>query len=88
MPTITKKEYEEYKKLCYDRDHGRFLTPDGLRLLCEGLNRDPELIGKHMLETLEKMRRDNPIIRVADDVVLPSEYIQETDEITLDMLRV
>ena len=42
MPTISKKEYEEYKSLCYDRDHGRILTPDGLRLICEGLNRDPE----------------------------------------------
>lgn len=30
MPTISKKEYEEYKSLCYDRDHGRILTPDGL----------------------------------------------------------
>ena len=48
MPTISKKEYEEYKSLCYDRDHGRILTPDGLRLICEGLNRDPEAIGKHI----------------------------------------
>lgn len=31
---------------------------------------------------------DNPIIRVADNCVLPSEYIQETNEITLDMLSV
>ena len=29
---------------------------------------------------------DNPIIRVADDAILPSEYIQAVDEITLDML--
>ena len=39
MPTISKKEYEEYKKLCYDRDHGRFLTSDGLRLICESYNK-------------------------------------------------
>lgn len=26
MPTISKNEYEEYKKSCYNRDHGRFLT--------------------------------------------------------------
>ena len=58
MPTISKKEYEEYKSLCYDRNHGRILTPDGLRLICEGLNRDPEAIGKHMLETLAKMRQE------------------------------
>ncbi len=63
MPTISKKEYEEYKSLCYDRDHGRILTPDGLRLICEGLNRDPEAIGKHMLETLAKMRQWRQIRR-------------------------
>ena len=58
MPTISKKEYEEDKSLCYDRDNERILTPDGLRLICEGLNRDPEAIGKHMLETLAKMRQE------------------------------
>ena len=30
---------------------------------------------------------DNPIIRVADDAILPSEYIQGVEKITLDMLR-
>ena len=39
MPTITKREFEDYRKMCYDRDHGRFLTPNGLRVICEGLNR-------------------------------------------------
>lgn len=29
---------------------------------------------------------DNPIIRVADDAILPSEYIQSVEKITLDML--
>lgn len=56
MPTITKKELEDYKKMCYDRDHGRLLTPDGLRLICDGLNRDPEAVGKHFLEVLAKMQ--------------------------------
>ena len=54
MPTITKKEYEEYRKLCKDRDNGRILTPDGLKLICESLKRNPEAIGKHMLETYIK----------------------------------
>lgn len=58
MPTITKKELEEYRKLCKDRDNGRILTPDGLRVVCEGLNRDPEAIGKHMLETLARMQKE------------------------------
>ena len=33
----------------------RILTPDGLRLICDGLNRDPEAIGKHFLEVLAKL---------------------------------
>lgn len=56
MPTITKKELEDYKKMCYDREHGRLLTVDGLRLICDELNRDPEAIGKHFLETLARIQ--------------------------------
>lgn len=56
MPTITKKELEEYRQLCKDRDNGRFLTSDGLRLVCEGLNRDPEAIGRHFLEVLARFQ--------------------------------
>lgn len=56
MPTITKKELEEYRQLCKDRDKGRILTPDGLKLVCEGLNRDPEAIGKHFLEVLARFQ--------------------------------
>lgn len=55
MPTITKKEFEEYRQMCDDKNKGRILTPDGLRLICDGLNRDPEAIGKHFLEMLAKM---------------------------------
>lgn len=55
MPTISKKEYEDYRKLCYDRDHGRILTSDGLRLICESYNKNPEAIGKHLLETLARI---------------------------------
>ena len=56
MPTISKKELEDYRQLCKARDNGRILTPDGLRVICEGLNRDPEAIGKHMLEALARMQ--------------------------------
>ena len=55
MPTISKKEYEEYKKLCYDSDHGRFLTSDELRLICESYNKNPEAIGMLMLEALARI---------------------------------
>ena len=56
MPTTTKKHYEEYEQLRRDRDNGRILTPDGLRLFCAGFNNDPEAIEKHMLETLARMQ--------------------------------
>lgn len=55
MATITKRQFEEYKQFCRDRENGRLLTKDGLRLVCEGLNRDPEAIGKHFLEVLSRM---------------------------------
>ena len=58
MPTISKKELENYRQLCKSRDNGRILTPDGLRVICEGLNRDPEAIGKHMLEALARMQNN------------------------------
>ena len=56
MPTISKKELEDYRQLCKARDNGRILTPDGLRVICEGLNRDPEAIGKHLLEVLTRIQ--------------------------------
>lgn len=56
MEKLTKKQIEDYRKLCYERDHGRLLTPDGLRFICEANNMDPEAIGKHLLECLAHMR--------------------------------
>lgn len=56
MPTISKKELEDYQQLCKDRNNGRILTPDGLRLVCEAYKNDPEAIGKHMLEILARMQ--------------------------------
>lgn len=56
MPNISKKELEDYRQLCKDREYGRILTPDGLRIICDGLNRDPEAIGRHMLETLARFK--------------------------------
>ena len=54
--TLSKKELENYRQLCKSRDNGRILTPDGLRVICEGLNRNPEAIGKHMLEVLARIQ--------------------------------
>ncbi len=55
MPTISKKEMEDYKQLCKDRREGKILTPDGLRFICEACNYDPEKIGKQMLENMAKI---------------------------------
>lgn len=56
MPTITKKQLEDYQQLCKDRNNGRLLTPDGLRFICEAHKYDAEAIGKHMLETLARIQ--------------------------------
>ena len=55
MEKLTKKQIEDYNHLCYERDHGRLLTPDGLRFICEANNMDPEAIGKPLLECLAHM---------------------------------
>lgn len=52
---LTKKQIEDYKKLCEARSSGRILTPDGLRFICEAYNYDPEKIGQHFLEVLPRI---------------------------------
>lgn len=52
---MTQKEIDDYERLCHDRLYGRLLTPDGLRLICESCNYDPEAIGSHFLEVLAKI---------------------------------
>jgi hypothetical protein len=52
---------EEYERLRRDRDNGRVLTPDGLRLICAAYENDPEKIGIHMLEMLAKFRNEGII---------------------------
>ena len=56
MKQISNKEYEKYQQYQTDKLHGRILTPDGLRVICAGLDNDPEKIGIHMLEMLAKFR--------------------------------
>lgn len=64
MPTITKKQLEDYNRLYNDIIYGKILTPDGLRLICEANNYDPEAIGKQMLETYAKMKADRSYERL------------------------
>jgi len=51
-------EFEKYQQYQTDKLHGRILTPDGLRVICAGLDNDPEKIGIHMLEMLAKFRNE------------------------------
>lgn len=57
MKQISNKEYEKYQQYQTDKLHGRILTPDGLRVICAGLDNDPEKIGIHMLEMLEMLAK-------------------------------
>ena len=38
MKQISNKEYEKYQQYQTDKLHGRILTPDGLRVVCAGLD--------------------------------------------------
>ena len=58
MKQILNKEYEKYQQYQTNMLHGRILTPDGLRIICEGFDNDPEKIGIHMLEMLAKFRNE------------------------------
>ena len=58
MKQISNKEYEKYQQYQTDMLHGRILIPDGLRVICVGLDNDPEKIGIHMLEMLTKFRNE------------------------------
>ena len=55
MKQIKNSEYEEYKKYLRDKNNGRILIPDGLRLICQANDYDAEKIGQHFLEVLPKI---------------------------------
>ena len=61
MPTITKKQFNEYMRLCQQRDEGKILTSDGQHFICEANGYDPEKIGKHFLEVLPQVYQQ-PVI--------------------------
>ena len=61
MKQISNKEYEKYQQYQTDKLHGRILTPDGLRVVCEANGYDPEKIGKHFLKVLPQVYQ-RPVI--------------------------
>ena len=42
MHKLTNKQYEEYMKMIRDKEEGRLLTPDGLRMICSANKYDPD----------------------------------------------
>lgn len=52
MKQIKNSEYEEFQKYLHNKNNGRILTPDGLRLICQANDYDAEKIGQHFLEVL------------------------------------
>ena len=58
MKQISNKEYEKYQQYQTDKLYGRILTPDGLRVVCAGLDNNTEKIGIHMLEMLAKFKSE------------------------------
>lgn len=60
MKKLTNKEYVEYDKYKTDLIHGRILTPDGLKLICESNNLDPMEIGLHFLRMYAKFETEKP----------------------------
>ena len=58
MRQVANKEYEKYQQYQTDVLHVRILTPDGLRVICAGLDNDPKKIGIHMLEMLAKFKSE------------------------------
>jgi len=55
---MTKKEQAEYGRLKRDIEHGRLLTPDGLRMICSACEYDATKIGQYFLELLGRMTND------------------------------
>lgn len=61
MKKITDKEYIDYLAYKYAKVHGRIITPDALRLICEANNNDPTAIGKYILESLNRFSKNQRI---------------------------
>ena len=67
MKQNSNNEYEAYQQYQTDKLHGRILTPDGVRVVCAGLDNNPEKIGIHMLEMLAKFSNEGLFDTVVED---------------------
>ncbi len=63
MKQITDEEYARYQKFLQDEIQGRILTPEGLRVLCDGFEREPMTVGQYMLGMLTKFENEGRLNR-------------------------
>ena len=63
MKQISDEEYAGFQKFQQDKINGRILTPEGLKVLCDGFERDPLTIGKYMLKMLTKFENEGRLDR-------------------------
>ena len=61
MHKVKNADFEEYRKYREDLQHGRILTPEGLRVICQANDKDPEKIGQHFLEMYGKFKAEGVI---------------------------
>ncbi len=77
MRKISDSEYREYREYKKDKLNGRILTPDGLRFICEAEGRDPEKIGKLILDALARFEAEST--SRGRDVMTNGDYIRNLD---------
>ena len=58
MPSISKKQMQEYEQFIKDKASGRILTPDGIRLVCAAFDNNPHEIGVHFLKLLTRYKNE------------------------------
>lgn len=61
MHKVKNADFEEYRKYREDVQHGRVLTPDGIRFICQSNDNDPVKIGNYMLEMCGKFKSEGII---------------------------
>lgn len=61
MHKVKNADFEEYRRYREDLQHGRVLTPDGLRFICNANDMDPEKVGKHFLDQYAKFKAEGII---------------------------
>lgn len=59
MKQITDKEYQEWQKYKKDKLHGRLITSDFIRMICEANEYNPEKIGTEILNMLVKIQHQS-----------------------------